>query len=79
MKGIGFVLVKCEKEAIKAVYSEISNIPSVEYVYGVNGEYDILVKLVTESPSDVPRIVLKLRKIHGVRATKTLTVVNLEA
>ncbi len=79
MKGIGFVLIKCEKEKIKDVYNEVTANGNVEYAYGVDGDYDIIAKIVTSSPSDVPRAVLNLRKIEGIRSTKTLTVVNLEA
>lgn len=73
------MLIKCEKDAVENVYREVENVEEVGEVYVVNGEYDVLAKIVTSSPSDVPRAVLKLRRIPGVRATKTFTVVNLEA
>ncbi len=77
--GMGYVLIKCERDTIEQVYHEVEKVPEVKDVYGVNGEYDVIAKVVTPSPSEVPRVVLKIRRIPGVRATKTLTVVNLEA
>lgn len=78
-QGMGYVLIKCEKDAVEKVYHEVEKVSEVKEVYGVNGEYDVLAKVVTSSPSDVPRVVLEIRRIPGVRATKTFTVVNLEA
>ena len=77
--GMGYILVKCEKDVISKVYKEIEKVTEVKDIYAVNGEYDILAKIVTLSPSEIPRVVLKIRKIPGVHATKTLTVVSLEA
>ncbi len=77
--GIGYILIKCEKDGIESVYKEVEKVKEIKDIYAVNGEYDILAKIITNSPAEVPRVVLKIRKIPGIMATKTLTVVNLEA
>ncbi len=77
--GMGYILIKCEKDAVEYVYHEVEKVEEVKDIYVVNGEYDILAKIITSSPREVPHVVLKIRRIPGVRATKTLTVVSLEA
>ncbi len=77
--GLGYILIKCEKEAIKKVYNRVIELKVVIDVYAINGDYDILAKVRAKSATEIPGIVLKIRKIAGVTATKTLTVVNLEA
>ncbi|NPA74933.1 MAG: Lrp/AsnC family transcriptional regulator [Euryarchaeota archaeon] len=77
--GLGYVLIKCKKDGVEDVYRKVVAHEGVVEAYGVNGEYDILAKISAGSPTEIPRIVLQLRKIPGIVATKTLTVVNLEA
>ncbi len=78
-KAIGYVLIKCEKDAVEKVYKVVVKQKNVEDVYAINGEYDILAKVTAKSPTEIPRVILQIRKIPGVAATKTHTVVSLEA
>ncbi len=78
-ESFGYVLIKCERDAVEKVYKEVLKHRNVLEAYGINGEYDILAKISANTPTDIPKVVLALRRIPGVAATKTHTVVSLEA
>ena len=78
MKGMGYVLVKCKKDMVEKVYKHMEKLDEVKDIYVVDGDYDIIAKIVMNNISDIPEGVLRIRKIDGVVATKTFTVVNIE-
>ena len=59
----------------RAVAGEIAKFPEVQEVHIITGDWDLLVKLRTESVEAVGRFVVdKLRLIHGLEKTLTCMV-----
>ena len=56
------------------VYKELHDIDEVLDVHPLFGEYDIIVKIQSETFNELGRVVVeKIRKIDGVLDTKTLS------
>ena len=72
--AIGFALLSIsplhEKEVFRALDKEIAEVVEVHPLFG---EYDILIKIQSESIDSLGEVVLKkIRSIKGVSDTKTL-------
>jgi len=70
---IAFVLVTTEAKKESTVYGELVDRFGDDSVYGLFGEYDILVKFCGDDPERMGRrIVDDIRGVDGVLDTKTL-------
>jgi DNA-binding Lrp family transcriptional regulator len=74
---VGFVLIAtkpaCEQD-VHAVLNEISEIESIHVLFG---EYDLIVKIKSNSFDELGEIVVdKIKSINGVLNTKTLSGIN---
>jgi len=71
--AVGFVLVKINARCEMKSLESLRCIDQVEDVYMCFGEYDIILKVRTDTIDDIAEIVVKkVRSIKGVLDTKTL-------
>ena len=68
-----FVLLSCEKNAIKSVLKKINSIPMVSDIKHVEGIYDIVIRLDSPSFDEIKKVIVdKIRTVNGVRTCITL-------
>ncbi|MFC1803936.1 Lrp/AsnC family transcriptional regulator [Thermoproteota archaeon] len=71
--AIAFVLINTELGQGSHVETSLKDIGEVKEVYAVYGVYDYIVKLETESMSELKEIIAsKIRRIEHVRSTLTM-------
>jgi DNA-binding Lrp family transcriptional regulator len=71
--AIGYVLINVSPGKELEVYQIASNIDAVKDATLLFGDYDIILKLESESLGDIAGVVVeKIRQIEGVTETKTL-------
>jgi DNA-binding Lrp family transcriptional regulator len=69
---IAYVLINTETGTELDVVRELKNIEGVQEAKPVYGAYDIVVRISSESPQDLKRIITwQIRKLHRVTATFT--------
>ena len=74
---VGFVLIKVEPGHEFWVYRKLSDIPIIQEVYPLFGEYDFIVKIVADNFEIIGTILSnKIRTIAGIKDTETLTEIN---
>ena len=72
-----FVLMNAELGSEDSIVSELRKIDGVEQVYQVYGVYDIVAQVVSDEMEKVKEtITWKLRKLHGVKSTLTMIVME---
>ncbi len=67
-----FVLISCNIGEERKVFSKLEEIPELSDCLITYGDYDIVAKFVTNSPSEMERVISSLRKLDNVRSTITL-------
>ena len=60
----------------KPVLEEISQLPGVVSVEGVYGEFDLIVRLEVPVGNTVDFVITKIRKIPGVKSTRTVSTID---
>ena len=74
--SISFVLVQCTIGHEMEVLRDLLELDSVKEAKGTFGYYDILVKIISSSDSDIEKVITKkIRKIKNVNSTTTLSVI----
>ncbi len=71
---LSYILLNCSPGSEVEVISEISSLVGVIEVNGVFGKYDVFVKVSTENPDTMEKIVSQIRKIKVI-SSHTLPVV----
>ncbi|MCS7116260.1 MAG: Lrp/AsnC ligand binding domain-containing protein [Nitrososphaerota archaeon] len=72
-----FILINCELGLEKEVLHLLKGIKGVEEAHIVYGVYDIIAKAKTEELEELKNVVInRIRKMHGIRSTSTLIVVE---
>ena len=71
---LSYILLNCSPGSEVEVISEISSLAGVIEVNGVFGKYDVFVKVSSENPEAMAKIVSQIRKIKVV-SSLTLPVV----
>ena len=71
---ISYILINCSPGSEVEVISEISSLAGVIEVNGVFGKYDVFVKISSENPDTMEKIVSQIRKINVI-SSHTLPVV----
>ena len=68
-----FVLINTENGQEAQVKAELMEIDAVKEVYTIYGVYDLIVKLKTESMSELKDVIFsRIRRLEHVRSTLTL-------
>ncbi len=60
----------------KPVLEEIAQIPGVVSVEGVYGEIDLIVRLEVPMGNSVGFVIDKIRKVAGIKSTKTISTID---
>ena len=67
------MLIDIEPKREKEVYQKLTKIQDIVELYPLFGEYDLIAKVEADSYDAIGDIVVsKIRRIAGVKATKTL-------
>jgi DNA-binding Lrp family transcriptional regulator len=78
--GVGlaaYVYIKIDQHAWRTVGQLVAQVPGVEHVSLVSGEFDLLVLVRVHDPSDLRDVILeRLHAIEGVTATQTTFVLD---
>ncbi len=68
-----YVMINCEMGSESSVIEKIKPIEGVQEVAGVFGNYDVLVKIQTQSIDEMSRdIITNIRRLEKIRCTTTL-------
>ena len=74
---IAYVLISCDLGFDAEIVNEVKQIEDVKEVRGVNGAYDIVVKLESANAENLRDIITwKIRKLNRVRSTLTLMAIK---
>lgn len=69
-----YVLLKCHTGAETSLISELKKIPGVAEVNGIWGRYDIFLKVCSNEPEEIDRIVGQIRTKSDVTESYTMHV-----
>ena len=74
---LNFVLLGCEKNMKLTIVEELRSLPTVSEIKLVEGMYDILVIMKSDSIYKIKQTIANnIRMIEGVRTTLALTTIN---
>ncbi len=72
--AFAYVLIKCKIGFENQIIEELVNIPEVQEVKGVFGDWDIFVRLETTSEAELEDIIThKIRRIANITSTNSLS------
>ena len=72
--AIGFVIISTAPAKEHEVYNELLKLKQIVELHPLFGEYDLIAKVEAEDFNELGQIVVdRIRTIHGVIDTKTLT------
>jgi len=71
-----YVMVNTLPGMEKPVLEEIAQIPGVVSVEGVYGEIDLIVRLEVPMGNSVGFVIDKIRKVAGIKSTKTISTID---
>ncbi len=70
---VAYLLLNCELGYERAIIEQLRQIDHVKEVVATFGNFDILAKLVSPTPSELNNIISKkIRKVGNIRGTLTL-------
>ena len=72
MIPIGFMLLQCTQGAEDAILPQIKSITGVAYAYKLEGTYDIIVKVESDSVEQFAHAISTIRKIPNILNTDTI-------
>ncbi len=71
------MLISCEIGEEQSLCLQLKNIPEVKDCMITYGNYDVVAKFVTDTPSQMNEIIIsKIRKLQNIKSTITLRVIN---
>jgi DNA-binding Lrp family transcriptional regulator len=71
---VGFILIKVHSGSELQAYKKLKEIDEVVEVYQIFGEYDLIIKVTSDSFEGIANIVIhKIRTIDAIIDTKTIT------
>jgi DNA-binding Lrp family transcriptional regulator len=72
-----YMLISCEIGEEQSLCLQLKNIPEVKDCMITYGNYDVVAKFVTDTPSQMNEIIIsKIRKLQNIKSTITLRVIN---
>ncbi|MEP0826435.1 MAG: Lrp/AsnC ligand binding domain-containing protein [Nitrososphaera sp.] len=71
-----YVMINTLPGMEKPVLEEIAQIPGVVSVEGVYGEIDLIVRLEVPMGNSVGFVIDKIRKVAGIKSTKTISTID---
>jgi len=71
---VGYVLITAAPKHEHQVYNRLTKVQEIIEIHPLFGEYDLIAIIKAEDPDKLAHIIVnKIRSIHGVADTKTLT------
>jgi DNA-binding Lrp family transcriptional regulator len=71
-----YVMINTLPGMEKSVLDEVAQIPGVVSVEGVYGEFDLIVRVEVPVGNTVDFVVNKLRKVSGIKSTRTVSTID---
>jgi DNA-binding Lrp family transcriptional regulator len=68
-----YVLAKVQRDRVPQVVEELRKYSEIEFSAPVTGRYDIIMRIKNNNPEQLTNTINKIRTIHGVNATNTIT------
>ncbi len=68
-----YVLAKVQRDRVPQVVEELRKYSEIEFSAPVTGRYDIIMRIKNSNPEELTNTINKIRTIHGVNATNTIT------
>jgi DNA-binding Lrp family transcriptional regulator len=69
-----YILLNCNTGVETGLISELKKLPEVVEINGIWGKYDIFLKICSEDPDGIDKIVSTLRNHNGISKTYTMHV-----
>ena len=72
MIPIGFMFLQCAEGAEDSILPQIKSIIGVAYAYKLEGNYDIVVKIESQSVEEFTHAIAAIRKVPSILNTDTI-------
>jgi nitrate reductase NapAB chaperone NapD len=72
MIPIGFMFLQCTQGAEDAILGQLKSISGVAYAFKLDGSYDIVVKIESESVEQFTQAIAAIRKVPNILNTDTI-------
>jgi len=69
-----YILLNCNTGSEMDLISELKKLPEITEINGIWGKYDIFLKICSEDPDGIDKIVSKLRNLQGITKSYTMHV-----
>ena len=69
-----YILLNCEPGSEREIISELKKLPETTEINGIWGKYDIFLKVSSQEPHGIDKIVEKLRSLKKITNTITMPV-----
>lgn len=69
-----YILLNCQTGSETELIAELKKIPEVVEINGIWGKYDVFLKVVTEEPQGIDKVVSKLRTLPDITNSYTMHV-----
>jgi nitrate reductase NapAB chaperone NapD len=76
MIPIGFMFLQCTQGSEDAILGQVKSISGVAYAYKLDGSYDIVVKIESDSVEQFTRAIREIRKVPNILNTDTIVGFN---
>jgi nitrate reductase NapAB chaperone NapD len=72
MIPIGFMFLQCNEGAEDAILQQIRSISGVAYAYKLEGSYDVVVKIESDTVEQFTQSIAAIRKVPNILNTDTI-------
>lgn len=69
-----YVLLTCNTGSESNIIAELKKIPEVVEINGIWGKYDIFLKIATDDPQGIDKVISKIRTFKDITSTYTMHV-----
>ena len=69
-----YILLNCNTGTESELIAELKKIPEVVEINGIWGKYDIFLKVVTDDPHGIDKVVSKMRTLTDITSSYTMHV-----
>ncbi|HUT06224.1 MAG TPA: Lrp/AsnC ligand binding domain-containing protein [Nitrosopumilaceae archaeon] len=69
-----YILLNCNTGSEMGLISDLKKLPEITEINGIWGKYDIFLKICSEDPDGIDKIVSKLRNLQGITKSYTMHV-----
>ena len=69
-----YVLLTCVSGSESEIISKLKKIPEVKEINGIWGKYDIFLKIVTDNPQGIDKVISHIRSFPDITSTYTMHV-----